>query len=67
MKNGGRGTKIAYKIMMIISLLAIMLKATSKENSTKFFIEGRNLALSMLCNVTPPVGLLFFTVKIYVA
>ena len=67
MKNGGRGTKTVYKIMMIILLLAIMLKATSKENSTKFFIEGRNLALSMLCNVAPPVGLLFFTVKIYIA
>ena len=30
------------------------------------FIGGRNLALSMLCNESPTVGLLFFTVKIYV-
>ena len=27
------------------------------------FIGGRNLALSMLCNMIPPVGLLLFTSK----
>ena len=31
------------------------------------FIECRNLALSILCSETPPAGLLFFTVKIYIA
>ena len=27
------------------------------------FIGGKNLALSMLCNIIPPVGLLLFTYK----
>ena len=27
------------------------------------FIGGRNLALSMLCNIIPPVGLFLFTSK----
>ena len=27
------------------------------------FIGGRNLALSILCNIIPPVGLLYFTSK----
>ena len=31
------------------------------------FIGGGNLTFSMLCNATPPVGLLFFTVQIYIA
>ena len=31
------------------------------------FIGGENLALSMLCNVTPPVCLLFFTIQIFIA
>ena len=33
----------------------------------EIFIEGGNLALSMLCNETPPVGPLFFIVKICIA
>ena len=36
-----------------------------KEATTK--IICRNLVLSMLCNVTPPVGVLFFKVQIYIA
>ena len=31
------------------------------------FIDGEILALSMLCNVTQPAGLLFFTIQIYIA
>ena len=32
-------------------------------NNDDFFIGGRNLALSMLCNIVRPVGLLLFTYK----
>ena len=35
------------------------------EIQVMVFIGGRNLALSMLCNVTPPVALLLFTIQIY--
>ena len=31
------------------------------------FIEGSNLALLMMCNVTSPLGPLFCTIQIYVA
>ena len=34
---------------------------------TMIFIGGENLALRMLCNETPAIGLLFFTVKINIA
>ena len=36
-------------------------------NSVLTFIGRRNLVLSILCIVTPPLGLIFFTVQIYAA
>ena len=63
-KNGGRGTKPALKFMVITPLMATKLKAAPNDNPTNDFIRGRNLFLSMFCNVTSPVGLLFFTVHI---
>ena len=46
---------------MIIPLLAIELKVTPYGNRTNnLYFGGGNLALSMLCNETPPVSLLFF-------
>ena len=59
---GGRDTKPACKIMVIIPLLAIELRSSSKLLSMvihqMIFIGGENLSLSMLYNETPPVGLL---------
>ena len=66
-KNGGRGTKPTDIFMVIIPLLVIELKATPNGNPRDDFFGGRNLALSMLCNIIPPVGLLFFHLQIYIA
>ena len=49
---------------MINPLLAIELKVTPVGNP---FNEDRNLAFLMLCNATPQVGLLLFTVEINIA
>ena len=50
--------------MVIIPLLAIELKATCNGNLIDdFYWRQKNLTLLMLCNVTPPVDLLFFTAK----
>ena len=53
--------------MVIIPLLVIELKATPNGNPRDDFFGGRNLALSMLCNIIPPVGLLFYHLQIYIA
>ena len=67
-KNSGRDTKPAYKFMAIISLLAIELKATPNGNQTNNFCWRRkSSSLNVLCNETPTVGVLFFTVQIYMA
>ena len=61
-KNGGRGTKPTYIFMVIIPLLVIELKATPNGNpSDGFYWRQKSIALSMLCNIIPPVGLLLFT------
>ena len=67
-KNGGKGTKPVYNFMVIISILAIELKVTPNGNPTNdMYWEAKNLAILMLWNETPLVGLLFFTVKFYIA
>ena len=50
----------------ITFLLAIELETIPNGNPTNDFIGGKSLAFLMLCNVTPPVGLLFNTVQIYI-
>ena len=44
-KNRGRGTKPAYKFMVITPLLAIELKLLPMVIQLMIFIRGRNLAL----------------------
>ena len=48
------------KIVIVRMIMRCGDKAFSK---IMIFIGGRNLALSMLCNIIPPVGLLLFTSK----
>ena len=62
-KNGGRGTKPTYIFLVIIPLSVIELKATPNGNPSDDFYWRQNSALSMLCNIIPPVGLLLFTYK----
>ena len=62
-KNGSNGTKLAYKFMMIITLLVIKLKTTPNGNPTNVFYWSLK---SSSLNATLP-GFLFFIVKIYFA
>ena len=60
-KNGGRNIEPAHKFMVMTSLLVIKLKATAIGNQTiDFYSRGRNLALSMMCNVTPTLERFIF-------
>ena len=44
---------------MIIALLAIKIKTTPNDNvQLMIFVGAKNLTFSMLCNITPLVGLL---------
>ena len=63
-ENGGGGTEPAHEFMVIIPLLAIELKAIANVNPNDDFYwrQESNLTLLILCNVTPPEGLLFFTI-----
>ena len=62
-KNSGRGTKPAYIFMVIIPYWWSSSRLLPMVIQVMIFIRGRNLALSMLCNIIPPVGLLLVTSK----
>ena len=51
------------KFIVIILLLAIELKTTPMIIRPAIYIDGRILALSVLCIATPPVGKLFFIIQ----
>ena len=53
-----QGTKRVYKFWVTISSLQL-----SSRLLLTISIKGRNLALSILCNETTPVGLLIFTAQ----
>ena len=51
------------RLQIMFSCLCLLLLSTHYRKM--IFIGVRNLALSMLCNVTPPVGLFFHRSNLY--
>ena len=54
------------KFMVITPLLAIDLKATPNGNPANNFHCRKNLALSLLCNVTPSAAIIFHRPNHYI-